>query len=126
MKCDIIREMFADDWAGALDSDDRTEFDLHLAGCEACRKEREQLNQLWAGLAAIPFEEPRSDSRQRFYSMLEGHRQGIGRSRPPQQRSVITPGISESTFPAIRDISPTRSIARSAAAAWMKTAAAVD
>jgi hypothetical protein len=86
MKCDIIREMFADDWAGALDSDDRTEFDLHLAGCEACRKEREQLNQLWAELAAIPFEEPRSDSRQRFYSMLEGHRQGIGRSRPPQQR----------------------------------------
>jgi hypothetical protein len=80
MKCDRIQEMFPDDWAGALDSEDRTAFDLHLAGCEACRKERERLSQLWAGLAAIPLEEPRSESRQRFYSMLQDYRRGLGRS----------------------------------------------
>jgi len=81
MKCDRIREMFADDWAGALDADDKAAFDLHLAGCDACRREREQLNQLWAGLATIPLEEPRPESRQRFYSMLEGYRYGLGGSR---------------------------------------------
>ena len=88
MKCDRIREMFADDWAGALDSDDKAAFELHLAGCEACREERERLTQLWTGLATIPLEEPRPESRQRFYSMLEGYRHGLGGSQSAQQWSL--------------------------------------
>ena len=89
MKCDRIQEMFADDWAGALDSEERDAFDLHLAGCEACRKEREQVNQLLADLATIPLEEPRPESRQRFYSMLEIHGRALGRSQPARQRSLF-------------------------------------
>ena len=45
MKCDRIREMFADEWAGALDSSSRAQFDSHLAMCALCRQEHESLNQ---------------------------------------------------------------------------------
>ena len=81
MKCDRIQEMFADDWAGELDSNDRAAFDSHLAGCQACRGEHERLNNLWNSLGTIPCEAPRPESQQRFYSMLEGYRQELGRSR---------------------------------------------
>ncbi len=77
MKCDKVREMFADDWAGSLNRGDRVRYDLHLAGCTPCREERESLNRLWASLGTIPREAPSPRSRQRFYAMLDGYRQGL-------------------------------------------------
>lgn len=84
MKCEKIQEMFADEWAGELDHEERTALEQHLAGCEACRSERERLNDLWGRLAEIPSEEPRHETRQRFYSMLETYR----RAHAPKKRSL--------------------------------------
>lgn len=86
MKCDRIQELFADEWAGTLDAGEKARLELHLAGCASCREERESLNRLWLRLAAIPSQEPGSRVRSRFYAMLEGYQQGLGRARIPASR----------------------------------------
>jgi hypothetical protein len=81
MKCQEIQDLLADEWAGTLDAGDRAELELHLSKCASCREERESLNRLWSRLAAIPSEEPGPGTRSRFYAMLEGYQEGLGRTR---------------------------------------------
>ncbi len=81
MMCDRIQELFAEEWAGTLAAGERARLESHLAGCPACREERESLNRLWQKLAAIPPEEAGSAVRSRFYAMLEGYQQGMARAR---------------------------------------------
>jgi hypothetical protein len=84
MKCEKIREMFADEWAGTLSSGDRPRLDSHLSECAVCRQEHESLNRLWNRLSAIPCEEPNPALRQRFHAMLEGYRRGLEPSHTAQ------------------------------------------
>lgn len=75
MKCNEVRELFADEWAGTLDMDSRADLKSHLLECASCREERESLNRLWASLGDIPSEEPGPAMRPRFYSMLQSYQQ---------------------------------------------------
>lgn len=95
MKCDKIQEMFTDYWAGALDPGDKAQFESHLAACESCRTELENLNHLWNNLRAIPDEEPSPALQKRFNAMLEGYRQGPGRIQAsPSRRTGLGEWIS--------------------------------
>jgi hypothetical protein len=89
MKCEKIREMFTDHWAGLLAPDGKEQLETHLAECPFCREELESLDRLWASLAGIPLEEPSDTVRSRFYTMLEGYRHGMEPSRKTSLRSTF-------------------------------------
>lgn len=56
----------------------------HLATCQSCREEAEDLTAIWGGLKAIPSPLPGADARARFDLMVEAYRQGLDQnvSRP--------------------------------------------
>jgi hypothetical protein len=90
MKCDRIQDLFADEWSGALDAGSRARLESHLSECASCREEWESLDRLWARLGAIQPEEPGPGVRSRFYAMLEGYQQGMGRARiVPSHRASL-------------------------------------
>lgn len=77
MKCDDLKNWFADSLSGsgdeALDADARA----HLAGCPKCSSEYETLHRLWDKLGNLGEAEPGRSMRARFYSMLDGYKDGI-------------------------------------------------
>ncbi len=81
MNCDRIQNLFADEWAGTLNTSDGELLGSHLAACASCREERERLSRLWQKLAAIRSVEPSAGVRNRFYAMLEGYQQGSALAR---------------------------------------------
>lgn len=73
MNCEQARTQFVDYWRGTLD-DSRGEFDAHLASCERCRAEAEDLKDMWSVLGAMPEEDPSLRMRSRFYDSLREFR----------------------------------------------------
>lgn len=74
MNCEAARTQFVDYWRGTLE-DAAGEFDAHLAGCERCRAEAEELKDLWSTLGALPEEDPSLSLRVRFYDALRAWKQ---------------------------------------------------
>lgn len=74
MNCDEARTQFVDYWRGTLE-DSRAEFDAHLASCERCRAEAEELRDIWSTLGTLPEEDPSLRLRARFYDSLRQWRQ---------------------------------------------------
>jgi HEAT repeats/Putative zinc-finger len=74
MNCDQARTQFVDYWRGTLE-DSRAEFDAHLASCERCRAEAEELRDMWSTLGTLPEEDPSLRLRARFYDSLRQWRQ---------------------------------------------------
>ena len=74
MNCEEARTQFVDYWRGTLE-DPGHEFDTHLASCERCRAEAEDLKDLWGTLGALPEEDPSLGMRVRFYDALRAWRQ---------------------------------------------------
>jgi hypothetical protein len=79
MTCEKTREKFADYLVGDLDEKSMTSVQAHLAACPACREELEGLSAVWAKLGVLPREQPGPALRQRFYAMLEAHKEGMER-----------------------------------------------
>jgi len=74
MNCEQARTQFVDYWRGTLE-DSRAEFDAHLAACERCRAEAEDLRDMWSALGTLPEEDPSLRLRARFYDSLRQWRQ---------------------------------------------------
>ena len=74
MNCEDARTQFVDYWRGTL-SDAAGEFQAHLASCERCRAEAEDLKDLWGTLGSLPEEDPSLGMRVRFYDSLRAWRQ---------------------------------------------------
>lgn len=83
MNCEDARTQFVDYWRGTLDDADG-EFHAHLASCERCRAEAEDLKDLWGTLGAMPDEDPSVGMRVRFYDSLRAFRQ-----REEQRRQMF-------------------------------------
>ena len=76
MKCENIHENFSDYLAGDIAPEARQAVQDHIASCESCREELENLTAIWAKLEVLPLEQPSGALRQRFYSMLEEAKNG--------------------------------------------------
>lgn len=74
MNCEDARTQFVDYWRGTLD-DANGEFHAHLATCERCRAEAEELKDLWGTLGSLPEQDPGLGLRVRFYDSLRSWRQ---------------------------------------------------
>jgi hypothetical protein len=74
MNCEEARTQFVDYWRGTLENAGG-EFDDHLASCERCRAEAQDLKDLWGTLGSMPEEDPSLGMRTRFYDSLRSFRQ---------------------------------------------------
>jgi len=81
MTCEEARTQFVDYWRGSLEDRDG-EFRGHLASCERCRAEAEDLRDMWNTLGVLHQEEPGPGMRMRFYDSLRTwrHREAERRS----------------------------------------------
>lgn len=88
MKCDQVKEHFADYLAGALSQSEAEELDGHFAACAACKQEAAALSETWEmlGLLEQEQEQPSAQLRPRFYESLEAYRQGIESAAPAPPR----------------------------------------
>ncbi len=77
MSCDDAKGLFAEYWSGSLGEREEIAFEAHIAQCEACRRDADQLGALWRNLELIPAEEPGPGVRARFYDSLAAFRQGM-------------------------------------------------
>ena len=77
MKCEDVKPLMADYWAGHLEGAEQSAYETHLESCDSCRAEAARLETLWRGLALLPHEEPGGAVRGRFYDTLRAYRQGM-------------------------------------------------
>ncbi len=82
MNCEQARTQFVDYWRGSLE-DASGEFRDHLALCERCRAESEDLKDIWSTLQVMPEEDPSQKLRTRFYDSLRAWRQQEADRRAP-------------------------------------------
>lgn len=82
MNCEEARTQFVDYWRGSLE-DRGGEFSAHLASCERCRAEAEDLRDMWSTLGTLPEEDPSLGMRTRFYDALRVARQREAERRQP-------------------------------------------
>jgi hypothetical protein len=94
MNCEEARPQFVDYWRGTLE-DPAGEFRAHLASCERCHAEAEDLKDLWGTLGTLPEEDPSLGMRSRFYDSLRvwrlqeaERRHGFWRSLHPALQAV--------------------------------------
>ncbi|HYL35754.1 MAG TPA: zf-HC2 domain-containing protein [Bryobacteraceae bacterium] len=83
MNCEDARTQFVDYWRGSLEGRE-AEFRAHLAACERCRAEAEELKDMWSTLGALPEEDPGMQLRVRFYDALRDWRQREAERRRPR------------------------------------------
>jgi hypothetical protein len=77
MSCRNIKDMFPDYLIGDLEDKDALMVQAHLTDCSACRGDLEGLSDVWTKLGVLPEEHPSEGLRSRFYTMLEGYKQGM-------------------------------------------------
>ena len=86
MRCSDASPLLFEDAAGTLTDDVRREVAAHLAECQACTAEAEEVRELWYGLGGVPLEPSDPfERRRRFDAMLSayeaGAASGVQRSR---------------------------------------------
>ena len=80
MNCEEARTQFVDYWRGLLE-DPLGEFRNHLASCERCKAEAEDLKGLWGIMDGVPEADPSLGMRVRFYDSLREWRRKEGERR---------------------------------------------
>ena len=85
MKCKDLRDRLADFLLGGGDEAVNAEINAHLAACRECSNEYESLSRLWEKLGMLGDVEPSKAMRARFYSMLDGYKDGIELSMQQQK-----------------------------------------
>ncbi|MGD8537642.1 MAG: HEAT repeat domain-containing protein [Candidatus Aminicenantes bacterium] len=99
MSCQNIKELFPDFLTGELDKETQERVQIHLASCESCREELENLSAIWTKLGVIPEEQPSGEVRTRFYTMLEAYKQGIAEERSPSRLQRMVSDVFEHVWP---------------------------
>ncbi len=99
MKCDDLKDWLADSLSGSGGESLDAEIHAHLASCRQCSIEYESLSRLWERLGSLSDAEASTALRARFYSMLDGYKDGIGLSLKQGKRRWGTGFWSERFIP---------------------------
>jgi hypothetical protein len=99
MNCQNIKEKFPDFLIGDIDPNDKKGIESHLAECESCRQELENLGEIWAKLGVLPDVQPNKEMRTRFYTMLDAYRQGLDHEKPEPRLQKMLAGWLERWWP---------------------------
>jgi hypothetical protein len=99
MTCQNIKELFPEFLTGELDKESQERVQGHLASCDSCRKELEDLSAIWTKLGVITEEQPSSDMRTRFYTMLEAYKQGMAQEKQPSRIKAFFGDVFYSVWP---------------------------
>lgn len=71
MTCKQFSERIADYLSGEGGLAERRAMQDHIAACTTCRRELEEVDEMWSRLSILADERPGPDVRRRFYDMLE-------------------------------------------------------
>lgn len=99
MTCQKIKELFPEFLTGELDKETKERVQSHLASCDSCREELENLSAIWTKLGVIPKELPSSEVRTRFYTMLEAYKQGMTEDRQTSSLKKKISGLFSYVWP---------------------------
>ena len=77
MNCDQLKKLIPDLLLDDLDELTQKEVQSHLASCQNCKQEVENLATLWRKLGEIPEQKPSPELRLRFDTMLEAYKEGL-------------------------------------------------
>jgi Tfp pilus assembly protein PilN len=99
MKCNQVNRYLPDLLLDQLDNKTKSEIESHLSICQKCKMEVENLNTMWTKLGSIPEQEPNTDSRFKFETMLEAYKQGMQQSKVTRSWREIINGWLEKWLP---------------------------
>jgi hypothetical protein len=99
MTCQNIKELFPEFLTGELDQETQERIQNHLASCDSCREELENLSAIWTKLGVIPEEQPSGEVRTRFYTMLEAYKQGMVQAKQPSRIKKMFSDVFEHVWP---------------------------
>jgi hypothetical protein len=85
MTCQKIKLLFPDYLIGDISAEDRLSVQSHLADCQGCRRELENLSEMWTKLGVLPEQLPSDSLRGRFYGMLDGYKRELEK-KPTEPR----------------------------------------
>lgn len=99
MNCQNTQEKFPDFLIGDIEPNVKKGIESHLAECESCRQELENLGEIWAKLGILPEVQPSKEMRTRFYTMLEAYRQGLEHEKSEPRLQKMLAGWLERWWP---------------------------
>jgi len=99
MKCEQLKNYIPGLLLGELDEKTKSEIENHLSICRACKAEVENLSTVWTKLGSIPEEEPSTDLRLRFDTMLEAYQQGMQQAKVRKNWREVMNGWLEKWLP---------------------------
>ena len=86
MRCEEVRQRFAEYLAGSLDASVAQELEQHVASCAECQAEYAGVEALWKALGEVPVPAvPSNRMRERFSAMLAAERAAADR-RPASRQ----------------------------------------
>jgi hypothetical protein len=91
--------MFPEFLTGELNQETQERVQSHLASCDSCREELENLSAIWTKLGVIPEEQPGGEVRTRFYTMLEAYKQGMVQGKQPSRLKKMLSDVFEHVWP---------------------------
>jgi hypothetical protein len=77
MKCGYDKEQLTRLLTGELSGEERVAVEMHLAGCNECRREWETLSAMWGRLEDVAVPEPAADAQVRFDAMLDSYKASV-------------------------------------------------
>ncbi|HDJ22844.1 MAG TPA: zf-HC2 domain-containing protein [Candidatus Aminicenantes bacterium] len=86
MKCTQITPKLIDLILGEIDDVTRKKVQKHLASCQSCRQELEELSQTWDKLGKLPESDPNPSLKMRFYTLMEKYRQNYHQEKQNSQK----------------------------------------
>lgn len=99
MTCQNIKELFPEFLTGELDKETQERVQSHLATCDSCREELENLSAIWTKLGVISEEQPSGEVRTRFYTMLEAYKQGMAQEKQPSRLKMFFSDLFDVVWP---------------------------
>ena len=91
MTCDESKLLLSEYWSHTLGETEELAFEAHIATCDACRRDAEQLGALWRNLALIPGRRAGAADADAILRFAGGFRHGL-ESAPRHQLARAADG----------------------------------